>query len=299
MTVKDVLANPVVSRAARTRLMSWLVNLHGSVTDGELRAAVDGKVVLVTGASYGLGEATARRLAAAGATVLMIARTREALEKTAAEIAEAGGAAQVYPADLSDPEQVDVVANRILAEHGPPDVVVHNAGKSIRRSIEDSTDRLHDFTRTTNVNYLGPVKLTLALLPSMRARGRGHFVNVSTIGVRIPPGPRWSAYQASKAAFDIFFRSMAVEAVADGITTSTIYMALVHSRMSAPTGIFDNVPGKTPDQAAELVCAAIAHRPRKMSPWWAEVAHTVFGPGERAWERTSALLYRRGQRGTR
>ena len=108
-------------------------------------------------------------------------------------------------------------AAEVLDEHGRVDVVVSNAGKSIRRSIELSYERFHDFQRTININYLGPVRLVLALLPSMRERGEGHIVNVSTMGVRIPPTPRWAAYLSSKAAFDVWLRCLAPEMRRDGV----------------------------------------------------------------------------------
>ncbi len=123
----------------------------------------------------------------------------------------------------------------MLAEHGQVDVLVSNAGKSIRRSIADSYQRFHDIERTNSVNYLGPAKLVLELLPSMRERGSGHIVNVSTAGVRTPPMARWSAYLASKSAFDMWLRCVSQEVRDDGVTTSTIYMGLVHTRMSSPT----------------------------------------------------------------
>jgi len=239
---------------AASHVASRLVNPGGHPSSKALRAAVDGKVVLVTGASYGIGEATARKLAAAGATVLLVARSGDRLDELQQQITKAGGSAYVYPTDLSDPESVDALAAKVLERHGSIDVLVNNAGKSIRRSIELSYDRFHDFERTIGVNYLGPVKLVLALLPSMRARGQGHIVNVSTSGVRMPPAPRWSAYVASKGAFDVFIRTVAVEVARDGVTVSSVYMPLVHTRMSAPTGTLRYVPGLSADEAADLVC---------------------------------------------
>ncbi|MDV6014660.1 SDR family NAD(P)-dependent oxidoreductase [Haloechinothrix sp. LS1_15] len=284
--------NRTVARLARSRAAAWLVNPHADVTAAELRAAVAGKTVLVTGASYGLGAATARRLGAAGATVVLLARTEHALEETARAVREAGGFAHPYPVDLSDPAAVEPVAADIIDRHGPVDVLVNNAGKSIRRSIADSTGRFGDFERTIGVNYLGPVRLMLALLPAMRERGSGHLVNISTIGVRIPPGPRWAAYQASKSAFDVFFRSTAAEAAADGVTASSVYMALIRTRMSAPTAIFDNLPGLSADEAAGIVCRAIVSRPAKISPWWADAAEVVFSAARHPWERIVAGMYR-------
>ncbi len=254
--------------------------------DAALREAVSGRVVLVTGASHGIGRATAVALSRAGATVLLVARSADALEELAAELRADGGSAAAYPADLTDLDgDVPALVERILAEHGPPDVVVNNAGKSIRRAIDKSYERFHDFTRTTDVNYLGPVRLLLGLLPAMRQRGSGHVVNVSTVGVLLPPTPRWSAYQASKAAFDSWLRAVAAESHADGVTATSLYMALVHTRMSAPSNDFDLVPGLSPEEAAGLVCHGIVDRPVAIRPWWATAAALIDvaarGPSER------------------
>ncbi|WP_394845063.1 SDR family NAD(P)-dependent oxidoreductase [Pendulispora brunnea] len=254
-------------RAAR-RLVKRIVNPAGLANDAALHATVRDKVVLVTGASYGLGEATARKLGAAGATVLLVARTSERLANVAAQITAGGGKAQTYAVDLCNDKAVEELVQRILADHGHVDIVVNNAGKSIRRSLHLQYDRFHDFTRTMGVNYLGPARLLLGLLPPMRARGRGHIVNVSTVGVRIVPGPRWGVYQSSKGAFDIWLRSITPEIQADGLTVSTIYMGLIYTRMSAPTPIMRKLPGLHPDEAADLVARAIVHRPREITPWW-------------------------------
>ncbi|MGV9541336.1 SDR family NAD(P)-dependent oxidoreductase [Nocardia beijingensis] len=232
-----------------------------------LRAAVGGKIVLVTGASHGIGKASARKLAAAGATVALVARSGDELERLAAEITTAGGVAHTYPTDLTDMDAVERLGRRLLGEHGHLDVVINNAGKSIRRPIDESYDRFHDFTRTIDVNYLGPVRLLLTLLPAMRARGQGHLVNVSTWGVRMPPAPRWAAYGASKSAFDVWLRSVAAEVSGDGVTATSIYLPLVHTRMSAPTD-FSRVPGLTVAEAADLVCHAVTAKPREIAPWW-------------------------------
>lgn len=263
------------------------------VDEQRLRRAVEGRIVLVTGASYGIGKATARMLGGHGATVLLVARSRDRLEEIANEIAAAGGTAEVHPADLSDPDSVAELAKEVLARHTHVDVVINNAGKSIRRAVDESYDRFHDFQRTIDVNYLGPVKLLLELLPSMRSRGEGHVVNVSTWGVRVVPAPRWSAYQASKTAFDVWLRAVAAEAIADGVTTTHVYMPLVRTRMSAPTAYMRNLPGLTTDDAAAMLCHAIVKRPRVIAPWWLgafEVASDlVRGPAERG----LAVAYRR------
>jgi NAD(P)-dependent dehydrogenase (short-subunit alcohol dehydrogenase family) len=220
----------------------------------------------VTGSSYGIGEATARRLAAAGATVLLVARTEDQLQLVAEDIRSGGGTAYVYPANLADPAAVEELVRTVLAEHERVDVLVSNAGKSIRRSIADTYQRFHDIERTNAINYLGPAKLVLELLPSMRERGSGHIVNVSTAGVRTPPMARWSAYLASKSAFDVWLRCVAQEVRGDGVTTSTVYMGLVHTRMSEPTPLLNKMPGLTPEQAADQVCTAVAERPHNITP---------------------------------
>jgi NAD(P)-dependent dehydrogenase (short-subunit alcohol dehydrogenase family) len=257
------------------------------VSDPErLRDAVCGATVLVTGASFGLGEATARKLAAAGATVLLAARSADKLDELVQTISANGGDAVSYPADLSDEATVSALAKRIIDEHGPPDIVVSNAGKSIRRSLHEQYERPHDFHRTIGINYLGPIWLLLGLLPAMRQRGAGHIVNVSSVGVRVPPGPRWGAYQASKGAFDMWLRSVAPELHTDGVDVTSIYMALIHTRMAAPTPSLRNVPGLSPDQAADIVAKAIIERPRTIAPWWlwpAEVTTVLLrGPVELA-----------------
>jgi NAD(P)-dependent dehydrogenase (short-subunit alcohol dehydrogenase family) len=242
---------------------------------GRLHAAVAGKIVLVTGASYGIGEATARRIAAAGATVLLLARSVDRLDELVAEITDAGCSAHAHPVDLTDLAAVRKVAAEVLARHDQVDVVVNNAGKSIRRSIHLSYDRMHDFERTMALNYLGPVQLLLGLLPAMRERRRGHIVNVSTAAVRMPPMPRWAAYQASKTAFDVWLRSVAPEIHADGVTATSIYMPLVRTRMSEPTPGFRRVPALRPDQAADLVAKAIVGKPQRITPWWLWPAELV------------------------
>src|SRR5262249_44467653 len=143
-----------------------------------------------------------------------------------------------------------------------------------------------------DINYMGPVRLMLALLPSMIERGEGHIVNVGTIGTRIQPGPRWAAYQASKGAFDVFFRSAAMELRPKGVATTSVYMALIFSRMSAPTPIMRRLPGQTPEQAAGVICRAIVRRPREVAPWWAPVADVLTTIGRGPWVRAGGVVQR-------
>lgn len=251
-----------------------------------LRRAVSGQTVLVTGASYGIGEATARRFAAAGATVLVVARSAEQLDDLAAAINAGGGRAVAYPTDLSDEAAVHVLTKKITENHGPLDIVVSNAGKSLRRSLHQQYDRPHDFQRTIDINYLGPVWLLLGLLPAMRENGGGHIVNVSSVGVRVAPGPQWGAYQASKGAFDRWLRSVAPELHVDGVGVTSVYFALVRTRMIAPTPMLGRLPGLSAEQAADVIAKAVIERPRTIEPPWvfpAEVASVLLaGPADRA-----------------
>ena len=243
-----------------------------------------GEVVLLTGASFGIGSHLARRLGAAGAKVLLAARSAAELESLRAEICLAGGEAQAYPLDLTDSQQVDAVVQRILSEQGRVDIVIHNAGRSIRRSLWRSLDRPHDFQRCMAVNYLGPVRLQLALLAGMKARREGHIVNVSTIGVRLPTGQRWAAYLASKTAFDVWLAAAVPELRPAGIACTSVYMGLVHTRMSAPTRAFAAMPGLTADEAACVICRALIDRPRSLAPWWLGPARCLTLPLERPLE---------------
>lgn len=252
----------------------------------KLRGAVSGKTVLVTGASYGIGEATARKMAAAGATVLVVARSADRLDDLVAAINAGGGHAVAYPTDLSDEAAVSVLTKQVTENHGPLDVVVSNAGKSLRRSLHHQYDRPHDFQRTIDINYLGPIWLLLGLLPAMRERGCGHVVNVSSVGVRVVPGPQWGAYQASKGAFDRWLRSVAPELHADGVDVTSVYFALVRTRMIAPTPLLGRLPGLSADEAADAIAKAVIERPRTSEPPWvlpAELASVLLaGPADRA-----------------
>jgi short-subunit dehydrogenase len=227
--------------------------------------AVRGRTIVVTGASSGIGRRAAERIGAAGGHVALVARRRPELEELAEEITAAGGSASVHPADLSTPDDVDRAAAEVLAATGGVDVLVNNAAHSIRRLISDSYARPRDFEVTMNLNYLAPVRLVLALMPGMRERGHGHIVNVSTLGV-LANAPRFSAYLASKAALDMFSRSVAPEVIADGVHFTTIYMPLVRTPMIAPTRAYDNVPALSINEAARMITRALVNRPREVTP---------------------------------
>ncbi len=236
----------------------------GGILAQSLQDSVKAKNVLITGASSGIGRSTALKIGEAKGTVLLVARTRDKLEEVAAEVEQLGGCAHVHPCDLSDPDDVDRMAKEALDVHGQVDVLVNNAGKSIRRSVNRSYDRFHDYQRTMQLNYFAPVKLILDLLPGMRERGTGHIINISTMGLQVNT-PRFAAYLASKAALDAFSRSIGPEIIGDGVHVTTVYMPLVRTPMIAPTKIYDRFPTLSPEEAADLICEAIRKRPKRVT----------------------------------
>ncbi|BDP43949.1 hypothetical protein DAETH_39180 (plasmid) [Deinococcus aetherius] len=234
---------------------------------GTLRRAVEGKTVLITGASFGIGEATARLFAEAGAEVLLLARTEEKLRAVAEGIRAAGGRAHVYPLDLSRPGDVAPLIEEVERLHPRIDVVVSNAGKSIRRPALQSLER-RDLERSLAVNLTGPAALVLALLPCMVGQGGGQIVNVSTVSAKAPAAPRWASYQGSKAGFDLWLRSVAAEVRGRGVRVSSVYMPLVRTRMSAAGGLYRRAPALTPREAAEVIAGAVVRPRDRVAPWW-------------------------------
>ncbi|WP_127783518.1 SDR family oxidoreductase [Rhodococcus sp. X156] len=222
------------------------------------------RVVVVTGASSGIGKALAMALARENAISLLLARRAEELDEVVEEVRAIGGRAHAYPCDITDPESVSQVVKHIIDEHDHVDVLVNNAGRSIRRSASASVERMHDYERTMAVNYFGAVRLVLAVLPHMERRRHGHVVNVSSIGVQALP-PRFSAYVASKAALDAFSDVVASETWHDGITFTSVRMPLVRTPMIAPTSLYDAFPAATPDDAAQLLLRAIKDRPKRIN----------------------------------
>ena len=232
--------------------------------DRSLRGQVGGKVVLVTGASSGIGKATAWKLAEAGANVVTIARNKEQLDEVVKEFEAAGLKLHAYVGDLADMASTEAVVLQIIAKHGVVDVLINNAGRSIRRAIENSFDRFHDFERTMQLNYFAAIRLTMALLPKMLERGNGHVVNISSIGV-LSNAPRFSGYVASKAAMEAWTRCAAAEFADRGVTFTIINMPLVRTPMIAPTKIYEQMPVATPDDAADMVAEAIIARPKRIA----------------------------------
>jgi len=223
-----------------------------------------GRTVLITGASSGIGFHTARRLALAGARVILVARSVDKLEQTRAVIAKLGGEAHVHPCDLTDLEAIDQLCAQLIAHYGEIDVLINNAGRSIRRSVSESQRRFHDFQRTMQLNYFGAVRLIMNLLPGMIERRDGHIINISSIGV-LANAARFSAYVASKAALDAFTRCLSAEVRGHQVHTTAIYMPLVRTPMIAPTKVYDYVPTWSPDDAVDAIVRAIVERPRSIS----------------------------------
>ncbi|MGX1804426.1 SDR family oxidoreductase [Nocardia sp. NPDC055321] len=262
----------------------WRANLDPDRARRHDGDPLQGRIVLVTGASSGIGLATAHAVAERGATVLMVARTAEDIEAAAAQVRERSGAAQAYVCDITDEKSVELLVKQVLADHGHVDYAVNNAGRSIRRSVLNSTDRMHDFERTMAVNYFGAVRLILALLPSMRERRFGHFVNISSIAVQTKV-PRFAAYVASKSALDNFSEIAAVENADAGITFTSVRMPLVRTAMIAPTDLYRSIPVHSPEQAAALVVRALEHRPSRIDTpigTFAQLVDTVMPSVKRA-----------------
>ncbi|CAB4731389.1 unannotated protein [freshwater metagenome] len=219
-----------------------------------------GRTVLVTGASSGIGEHTAYAAARAGAHVLLVARRAEELDRVRASIEAEGGRATAYPCDLTDGDAIDALVTTLLEEHTAVDYLVNNAGRSIRRSLHLSYDRFHDVERTMAINYFGPVRLTMGLLPAMRAQRFGAVVNIVTWGVQVK-APKFSAYIASKTALDSWSRIAGREAYGDNVTFTNMRFSLVRTPMIAPTEAYASLPGETPEQAGARVVRALEDRP--------------------------------------
>ena len=249
-----------------------------------LRERVADRAVMITGASSGIGEALAYRLGAAGAKVLLVARSLEKLEVIQQGIEAHGGRAFVYAADLSDAKDTERLVAAVLAEHGRVDVLVNNAGISIRRSVQKSYERVHDFERTLELNFLGAVRLIMGFLPGMRAAKQGQILNVSTIGVQVNV-PRYGAYIASKAALDAFSRVLAVEALKDGVKVTTIYMPLVKTPMMKSTTIYDAFPMRTADEAADLIVDGIVRQPKRVATPFGNLFEFAYGLAPNAIDR--------------
>ncbi|MEV6094952.1 SDR family NAD(P)-dependent oxidoreductase [Nocardia sp. NPDC051981] len=254
-------------------------NGTGYLARRRARRDLAGKHVVITGASSGIGRSAALAVAEKGAVVILLARRADELSTVVDEITAAGGAAFGYPCDVTDQDSVDRTLQAVLDTHGHVDMLVNNAGRSIRRAVHRSTDRMHDFERTMAVNYFGAVRMTLGLLPGMRERHDGHIVNISSAGVQVAT-PRFAAYLASKAALDKFAEVTAAEMRSSNITFTTIHMPLVRTPMITPSG--DQGTGtQSPEWAAALIVRALTERPRRIDVPLGTLAEygSMFAPG--------------------
>ncbi len=272
------IAVPDLESYARTLWAYWEEHLDTSTgRDPKTRAALKGKHVVITGASSGIGQVTALKVAQAGGIPVLVARGKDKLEETKSMIELRGGTAHVMPCDLSDLEAIDRLCEQITIELPTVDFVINNAGRSIRRSLRLSTDRFHDFERTMQLNYFGAIRLIMGLMPPMQKQKSGHIVNISSIGVQTNP-PRFSAYVASKSALDSWSNVVASEVVGNGISFTNIHMPLVRTPMIAPTKLYDKFPTISPAQAADIVIRAMVERPHEINTMLGNagaIAHTV------------------------
>ena len=232
--------------------------------DHTLRGTVAGKVVLITGGSSGIGLATAHKFAEAGAITVICGRDLDKLEEACKEATSKGYSFVPYAVDIADMPDCDRFIKQLMDDHGGVDFLINNAGRSIRRAIESSYDRFHDFERTMQLNYFGCLRVTMGLLPSMVAKHHGHVVNISSIGV-LTNAPRFSAYVASKAALEAWARCASSEFADQGVTFTTINMPLVRTPMIAPTGLYNNVPTLAPEEAADMIAQACIFKPVRIA----------------------------------
>ncbi|WP_246944764.1 SDR family NAD(P)-dependent oxidoreductase [Bacillus pinisoli] len=248
----------------------------------KLKAHLTGKTVLITGASSGIGEQVAYQLASISCHLVLVARRREKLLQIKNRIETKSATVSIYKADLRNDHEMNEFLTFLHDLPNGLDIVVSNAGLSINRSIYDSLDRYHDFTRTMAINYFAPVQLLLSILPILK-KNHGQIINVSTINALLAPVPYFAAYQASKSAFDVWLRSISTELRAEGITTTTIYLPLVRTPMIQPTISYQHMPAMTPSHVAKIICKSMYTQKKKYQPWWlligqlASVFLTSFG----------------------
>ncbi|WP_336085596.1 SDR family oxidoreductase [Nocardia sp. SSK8] len=276
---QSVLLNPPALPRALARLVL-----------GE-RHEIAGKTVVLTGASSGVGKAAAHALAGAGARVILVARTPEPLAAVRDAVRAEGGDAEMLPCDLADAEQTDELVKTLLERYGRIDVLVNNAGRSIRRGAAEATDRFHDYERTMALNYFGAARLTMGLLPSMLEAGDGHVVNVATWGVAAGSMPLFTAYHASKAALGAFGRSLGAETRARGVHVTTLGFPLVRTEMIAPTGKYADAAALSAEDAAAWILTAIRTRPIELYPRYTRVLQTLATISPRA---VDAAIWRMG-----
>ena len=257
-----------------------LASMRPALTEQALRRRRDpvdlnGKRILLTGASSGIGEAAAEKFARRGATVVVVARRQELLDALVDRITGSGGEATAHTADLSDLDAVDELVAKVEHDLGGVDILINNAGKSIRRPLAESLDRWHDVERTMMLNYYSPLRLIRGLAPGMIERGDGHIINVSTWGVLSESSPLFAVYNASKAALSAVSRVIETEWAAQGVHSTTLYYPLVKTPMIEPTRAYDGLPGLTAGEAADWMITAARTRPVRIAPRMAVTAHAL------------------------
>jgi NAD(P)-dependent dehydrogenase (short-subunit alcohol dehydrogenase family) len=242
-----------------------------------IRDAVDlkGKRILLTGASSGIGEAAAEKFARRGATVVVVARRQELLDAVVRRITGDGGDAQARACDLSDLDAADELVAKVEQDLGGVDILINNAGKSIRRPLAESLDRWHDVERTMTLNYYSPLRLIRGLAPGMRERKDGHIINVSTWGVLSESSPLFAVYNASKAALSAVSRVIETEWADQGVHSTTLYYPLVKTPMIEPTRAYDGLPGLSAEEAADWMITAARTRPIRIAPRMAVTAYAL------------------------
>ena len=265
------LADQVVLASMRPPLSSQLMLYRPDRNEVDL----DGKRILLTGASSGIGEAAAEKFARRGATVVVTARRRELLDALVDRITAAGGSAQAHACDLADLEAVDALVANVEEDLGGIDILINNAGRSIRRPLAESLERWHDVERTMSLNYYSPLRLIRGLAPGMRERGDGHIINVSTWGVLSESTPLFAVYNASKAALTAVSRIIETEWGSDGVHSTTLFYPLVLTPMISPTRAYDGLPGLSADEAADWMITAARVRPVRIAPRMAVTAQAV------------------------
>ena len=266
--------------AEKYTLIEHLLFPPARFDERKLAAFLDGKTVLITGASFGIGESVAYKLAETKANLILIARTAEKLEQIKNKIESENQDVKVtiLPVDLTNDEQIENLLNELKSLPNGIDVFINNAGKSIRRPLFESLERFHDYQRTMSLNYFAPVRLMLGLIPILQ-KTQGHVINISAVNVLLIPAPFWTAYQSSKTAFDQWFRCAAPELAAAHIAATDIYLPLVRTRMIAPTAEYNNAPAMSPEHVAKIICVSIYTRRRIFKPWWlifGQIASVIF-----------------------
>tara|TARA_Y100000739_G_C20505943_1_gene417217 strand:+ start:187 stop:1011 length:825 start_codon:yes stop_codon:yes gene_type:complete len=237
------------------------------VSNRKLEKALENKTVLISGASFGIGRLLAEKIAFPNTKLFILGRTEEELKQACLNIKNKGGNAQYFVGDLREEKTTKDFLDLIKKEKIVVDLFVNNAGKSIRRSVYESIDRFHDFKRTMDLNYYAPVELILSLLPSL-SKQKGQIINISSIIVLFPSIPLWSAYQASKGAFHIWFKSIRPELKLRGVATNNVYLPLVKTRMIEPTKKFNKLPAMDAEQAVQIISNSIIRRSYNYKPWW-------------------------------